>query len=104
KKELKMMKETAILINTARGPVVDEAALLDALVNGSIAGAGLDVYECEPHLGCSMYARKLFRKLPNVVVTPHTASATKETRSAMSLVAAKNIIAHLDGKKLPNSV
>lgn len=104
KKELKLMKKTAVLINTARGPVVDEAALLDALIEGQIGGAGLDVYECEPSLGCSMRARRLFRKLPNVVLTPHTASATNETRSAMSTTAAKNIIAHLDGKKLPNVV
>ncbi len=103
-KELKAMKKTAFLINTARGPVVDELALVKALTRGDIAGAGLDVYECEPMIDCNPRDNYELRKLKNVVLTPHTASATIETRQAMSRVVAKNILAFIDGKRVPNKV
>ncbi|TAK04113.1 D-glycerate dehydrogenase [Patescibacteria group bacterium] len=103
-KELKMMKKTAFLINTARGPVVDEKALLAALTKGEIAGAGLDVYECEPAIDCDLTDTLELRKMRNVVLTPHTASATVETRQAMSRTAAENILAFVNGKKPPNMV
>jgi glyoxylate reductase len=103
-KELKLMKKTAFLINTSRGPIVDEIALVKALLRGDIAGAGLDVYECEPLIDCNPKDMYELRKLPNVVLTPHTASATIEARQAMSTTAAKNILAFLDGKQPPNAV
>ncbi len=89
--QLKMMKKTAYLINTSRGPVVDEKALVEALRSGEIKGAALDVYEEEPKMAPGL------AELPNTVLTPHTASATEETRAAMSELAAKNIIAVLGG-------
>ena len=95
---LKQMKPTAYLINTSRGPIVDEAALVDALRNGVIKGAALDVFEEEPKLAPGL------AELENVVLTPHLASATEETRSAMSELAAENIIAALDGQSPPNIV
>lgn len=98
-KELKLMKKTAFLVNTARGPVVDEKALLKALKKGEIAGAGLDVFECEPAIDCDIRDNLELKNFPNVILTPHTASATIEARQAMSLLAAKNIIAVLSGKK-----
>ncbi len=103
-KELKLMKKSAFLINTARGAVVDELALVKALIKGDLAGAGLDVYECEPLIDCNPNDTYELRKLPNVVLTPHTASATIEARQAMSITAAKNILAFLDGKTPPNAV
>lgn len=103
-KELKLMKKTAYLINTSRGPVVDELALIKALLKGDIAGAGLDVYEAEPLIDTNPKDTYELRKLPNVVLTPHTASATIEARQAMSTTAAKNILAFLDGKQPPNAV
>lgn len=96
--KLKMMKSTAYLVNTSRGPVIDETALVDALKNKVIRGAGLDVYENEPNLAPGL------ADLENVVLTPHTASATEETRAAMSEVAAKNIIAALEGQVPPNNL
>ncbi len=93
KKELAMMKRTAYLINTSRGPVVDEKALVQALKKKQIAGAALDVYEHEPKLASGL------TKLKNVVLTPHTASATVEARTAMSELAAQNIIDVLQGRK-----
>jgi glyoxylate reductase len=102
--ELKLMKKTAFIINTSRGPVIDEIALTKALVRGQIAGAGLDVYECEPFIDCNPKDRYELRKLPNTVLTPHTASATWGARQAMSVTAAKNILAFLDGKRPPNQV
>lgn len=95
-KEFKIMKETAFIINTSRGPVIDEKALVKALKKGEIAGAGLDVYEREPKF------EKALAKMNNVILTPHTASASIETRSAMSETTAKNIIAALTGKRPPN--
>lgn len=95
---LKMMKPTACLINTSRGPVIDEIALVQALKTGQIAGAGLDVYECEPVVTLEM------NKLDNVVLTPHIASSTKEAREEMSKVAAQNIIDVLEGGKPRNLV
>lgn len=95
---LERMKPDAILINTARGPVVDEAALVDALQAGRIGGAGLDVYEHEPELAPGLV------ELENVVLEPHTASATVEARTAMSRLAAENIIAALEGRPLPSPV
>lgn len=103
-KELKLMKKTAFLINTSRGPVVKEKALVRALMRGDIAGAGLDVYECEPLIDCDPNDNLELRKLDNVVLTPHTASATLETRQAMSRIAATNILAFVSGKKIPNKV
>jgi glyoxylate reductase len=96
--ELRAMKQTAILINTARGPVVDEPALVEALRAGEIAGAGLDVYEHEPELADGLV------ELRNVVLAPHTASATVEARTAMSRLAAENVIAALEGRPLPTEV
>ena len=97
-KELGTMKESAILVNTSRGPVVDEVALIEALKSKKIAGAGLDVYESEPDLTPGL------TDLPNVALTPHTASATNEARNAMSRIASENIIAALEGKIPPNLV
>lgn len=93
-----MMKKTAYLINTSRGPIVDEVALVEALKNGEIAGAALDVYEDEPGLSPGL------AELENVVLTPHTASATIETRSRMADLAAENIIAALSGGEPPTLV
>lgn len=90
--KLKQMKPTAYLINTSRGPVIDEQALVEALKNSSIKGVALDVGETEPK-----WAQGL-KDLPNVVLTPHIASATFEARSAMAELAAKNIIAVLSGQ------
>lgn len=92
KRELETMKKTAILINTSRGPVVDEKALAFALKKSVIWGAGLDVFEFEPKITPEL------KKLANVVMTPHTASATNEARDAMAVLAARNIIAVLSGK------
>lgn len=97
-KRLRMMKKGAILINTARGPVIDEKALVSALKAKRIAAAGLDVYEEEPKLAPGL------AKLPNVVLTPHTASATVETRDEMAKMAARAIIEALAGKTPPNLV
>jgi len=98
KKELKMMKETAVLINTSRGPVVDEKALAKALKQKWIFGAGLDVYENEPKINEDL------KKLDNVVLQPHSASATTESRTKMAVMAAENMIAGLQGRKPPNCV
>jgi lactate dehydrogenase-like 2-hydroxyacid dehydrogenase len=95
---LRLMKQTAYLINTGRGPLVDEAALAGALKNGIIAGAALDVYEHEPAVHPELL------ELENVVLTPHTASATIESRSKMAIMAAENLIAGLAGQKPPNLV
>ena len=100
--ELSLMKKTAFLINTARGPIIQEKSLVKALIKGVIAGAGLDVYECEPFIDCDPSDNLELRKLSNVVLTPHTASATLETRQAMSQVVAENILAFLKGDVPPN--
>jgi glyoxylate reductase len=96
--EFAMMKKTAFLVNTARGPVVDEKALLRALKTKRIAGAGIDVFECEPAIDCDMTDNLELKSFPNVILTPHIASATIEAREAMSMVAADNILAVLSGK------
>jgi glyoxylate reductase len=95
---LARMKPTAYLINTARGPVVDEAALVEALRAGRIAGAGLDVYEDEPRMAAGL------ADCPNAVLLPHLGSATIATRAAMSRMAAENAIAVLEGRRPPNLV
>jgi glyoxylate reductase len=89
--ELRAMKESAILVNVSRGPVVDEAALAHSLREGEIAAAALDVFEAEPRVHPDLV------RLPNVVMTPHVASATGETRAAMARLAAENVIAVLRG-------
>lgn len=89
--QLKMMKQTAYLINTSRGPVVNENALVKALQEGTIAGAGLDVYEREPELEPGL------ARLENVVVLPHIASGTIETRTAMGMIVAENTLSVLRG-------
>lgn len=98
-KELAMMKRTAILINTSRGPVVDQKALYEALRDGVIAAAGLDVFEVEP-----VPPDEPLLQLANVVVLPHIGSASVATRTKMAIIAAENLIAGLKGEPLPHPV
>ena len=95
---LAIMKPTAYLVNTSRGPVIDEVALVEALKNKTIRGAALDVFENEPALAPGL------ANLENVIITPHAASATEETRQKMSEMTADNIIAALEGNIPPNLV
>lgn len=97
-RELARMRPTAILVNTARGDVVDEAALAAALASGTIAAAGLDVYEAEPRVHPGLVG------LENVVLLPHLGSATRETREAMGLRALANLEAHFAGREPPDRV
>ncbi|MBL8512652.1 MAG: NAD(P)-binding domain-containing protein, partial [Betaproteobacteria bacterium] len=96
--ELALMKPTAIFVNTARGGVVDDVALVDALQNKRIAGAGIDVFEGEPALNPG------FLELDNVALTPHIGSATRATRFNMASLAAKNLMAGLKGEVPPNLI
>jgi glyoxylate reductase len=96
--ELERMKPTAFLVNTARGPIVDETALIKALKAGRIAGAALDVYEDEPYVPMEL------RQLEQVVLAPHLGSATEETRLAMADMAVNNLIAYFQGETPPNVV
>lgn len=96
--QLARMKPTAYLINTARGPIVDEQALVDALKAGQIAGVGLDVFEHEPKVNPGLL------ELDNAVLIPHLGSATVETRAAMADIAATNALAILAGAQAPNLV
>ncbi len=97
RERLALLRDGATLVNTARGAVVDEAALVDELVSGRIS-AGLDVFVDEPHVPDAL------RGLPNVVLTPHIASATVETRAAMTRIVVENVLAFERGEPLPNPV
>lgn len=92
------MKKTAHLINASRGPVVDEMALVQALREYRIAGAGLDVYEYEPRMALGL------TDLENVTLAPHIASASVETRTSMAVMAATNMVEALQGRRPPNIV
>ena len=98
KENLGKMKRTAFLINTSRGPVVDEAALADALEHKKIAGAALDVFENEPKVHPALLGRK------DVILTPHIASASVDTRTKMAVMAADNVVAYFQGKRPPNAL
>jgi len=97
-RELSLMKPTAFLINTARGRIVDEKALVKALAKGTIAGAGLDVFEHEPKVPPQLV------KMPNVVLTPHLGSGIIEVREQMANIVVDNILAFLAGRRPPNIV
>jgi len=98
-RELAMMKETSYLVNTSRGPIIDEGALYTALKDGVIAGAAMDVFEQEP-----IGPDSPLLGLDNVVLTPHIASASVETRTRMAVVAARNLVSVLNGEDPPNLV
>jgi glyoxylate reductase len=98
KENLSKMKSSAYLINTSRGPVVDEAALAEALENKKIAGAALDVFENEPKAHPALLSRQ------DVILTPHIASASVETRTKMAVMAADNVVAFFSGRRPPNAV
>ena len=95
-REFSLMKPGAILINTARGPIVDEKALVKALQSGKIAGAGLDVFENEPAVEPELLT------MENVVLLPHIASASLKTRTLMATMASDNLVAHFHGQRPPN--
>ncbi len=95
-RELRLMKPTAFIINTARGPIIDEAALVRALQERRIAGAGLDVFEHEPKVSPALFG------MPNVVLAPHLGSAIRELRETMAHIVVDNILAVLEGKQPPN--
>jgi glyoxylate reductase len=95
-RELSLMKPSAMLINTARGPIVDEQALVKALQSKTIAGAGLDVFEREPAVEPELLT------MENVVLLPHIASASLQTRTLMATMASRNIVAHARGERPPN--
>jgi glyoxylate reductase len=97
-RELRLMKKTAFIINTARGAIIDEAALTGALARKQIAGASLDVFEHEPMIG------KTLRRMKNVVLAPHLGSATLEVREEMAGIVVDNILAFIGGHKLPNCI
>jgi glyoxylate reductase len=97
-RELSLMKKTAFLVNTARGPIVDEAALVRALKGRKIAGAGLDVFEHEPKVSSEL------KRMKNVVIVPHLGSATTEVREEMAGIVVDNILALLEGRRPPNCV
>ena len=97
--ELEMMKDTAFLINTSRGPVIDEKALIQALIDGKIRGAGLDVWDPEPPS-----ADNPLLEMDNVVALPHIASASIETRTKMIEMAVENLNSILDGRIPPHLV
>lgn len=96
--KLKLMKPTAVLINTSRGAVIDEQALIQFLSEKRIFAAGLDVFENEPEIP------RALRELDNVILLPHLGSATRETRVEMAIMVARNVIAVLNGKRAPNRV
>jgi len=98
KKQLEMMKRTAVLINTSRGPVVDEKALVEALKSNVIFAAGLDVYEDEPALAPGLAG------VDNAIIPPHIASATFDTRTKMATMAAGNIVSFFKGERPPNII
>jgi glyoxylate reductase len=98
KDNLEKMKHTAFLVNTSRGPVVDEAALAEALENKKIAGAALDVFEHEPKVHPALLTRK------DVILTPHIASASVDTRTKMAVMAANNVVALFEGRRPPNAI
>ena len=95
-REFSLMKPTAFLVNTARGEVMDEEALVEALKNGQIAGAGLDVFEHEPAIHPALFS------MDNVILLPHVGSGSVETRTKMGLMAAENLIAVFQGQVPPN--
>ena len=97
-RELGLMKKSAFLINTARGAIVDEAALVRALKAKKIAGAGLDVFEHEPKVHAEL------KRMKNVVIVPHLGSATVEVREEMANIVVDNILAVLEGQRPPNIV
>jgi gluconate 2-dehydrogenase len=97
-RELSRMKPTAVLVNIARGGIVDDRALATALRAGTIAAAGLDVFEGEPALDPALL------ELPNVVLTPHIGSSTRRTRTAMAMLAARNLLAWAKGEPLPTPI
>jgi glyoxylate reductase len=97
-REFRLMKKTAFIINTARGPIIEEAALVSALQKKQIAGAVLDVFEHEPKID------KALKKMTNVVLAPHLGSATPEVREEMAGIVVDNILAFVEGRKLPNCV
>jgi glyoxylate reductase len=98
RENLQKMKRTAYLVNTSRGPVVDEAALAEALENKKIAGAALDVYEHEPLVNPALVGRR------DVILTPHIASASLDTRTKMAVMAANNVVASFEGRRPPNAL
>jgi glyoxylate reductase len=102
-REFDLMKRTAFLVNAARGRIVDEPALIDALREGKIAGAGLDVYWQEPPVGEPAPSPELFG-FPNVILTPHIGSATVEARETMSLAVVDNLRAMIEGRRPPGIV
>jgi glyoxylate reductase len=97
-KQLQKMKESAVIINTARGPIIKEDDLVESLQQKRIFGAGLDVYEYEPKIGSKLIEQK------NVVLLPHIGSATYETRSNMALIAAQNLLDGMNGIKPKNCI
>jgi glyoxylate reductase len=97
-RELGLMKKTAFIVNTARGPLIDEAALVRALKQKKIAGAGLDVFEHEPKVSAEL------KRMKNVVLNPHLGSAAVEVREEMANIVVDNIEALLSGRTLPNCV
>ena len=97
-REFALMKPTAFIINTSRGPVIDEAALVRALQEKKIAGAGLDVYEHEPRVAAELVA------MPNVVLTPHLGSAVMELREGMAHIVVDNVLAIIEGRAPPNCI